>query len=140
MHRSATPSLCSPLRAFSFTRGGFTLIELLVVLSIIAFLLTLSLPRYFHSVDKSKETVLKENLRVTRETIDKFFDDTGRYPESLQELVDRKYLRSLPVDPITGTNSAWVLVAPDDPSKDGVYDVKSSATGQATDGTAYADY
>lgn len=78
---------------------GFTLIELLVVLAIVAFLLTLSLPRYFHSIDKSKETVLKENLRVTRETIDKYYDDTGHYPDSLQDLVDHHYLRALPVDP-----------------------------------------
>ncbi|WP_081488672.1 type II secretion system protein [Cupriavidus basilensis] len=121
-------------------RQGFTLIELLVVLSIIALLLTLSLPRYFHSVDKAKEAILMENLRVTRETIDKFLDDTGRYPESLQELVDRHYLRSLPVDPLTENNGTWLLIPPVDPAKGGVYDVKSTAPGQTRDGISYADF
>ncbi|EHP44251.1 type II secretion system protein G [Cupriavidus basilensis OR16] len=113
---------------------------MLVVLSIIALLLTLSLPRYFHSVDKAKEAILMENLRVTRETIDKFLDDTGRYPESLQELVDRHYLRSLPVDPLTENNGTWLLIPPVDPAKGGVYDVKSTAPGQTRDGISYADF
>lgn len=118
---------------------GFTLIELLVVLAIVAFLLTLSLPRYFHSIDKSKETILKENLRVTRETIDKYYEDNGHYPDTLQELVDRHYLRALPVDPLTESNRTWVIVPPDDPTKGAVYNVKSAAPGQARDGTPYAD-
>ncbi|WP_427308965.1 type II secretion system protein [Cupriavidus sp. H39] len=120
--------------------GGFTLIELLVVLSIIAFLLTLSLPRYFHSVDKSKETILKENLRVTRETINQFFEDTSRYPESLQELVDRRYLRALPVDPLTESSSTWLVVPPTDSTKGAVYDLKSTAPGQTSEGFAFADF
>ncbi|MCT7313294.1 type II secretion system GspH family protein [Ralstonia sp. CHL-2022] len=120
-------------------RDGFTLIELLVVLAIVAFLLTLSLPRYFHSIDKSKETILKENLRVTRETIDKYYDDTGHYPDSLQDLVDHHYLRALPVDPLTGSNSTWVIIPPDDSTKGAVYTLKSSASGQTAEGTPYAD-
>lgn len=120
-------------------RDGFTLIELLVVLAIVAFLLTLSLPRYFHSIDKSKETILKENLRVTRETIDKYYDDRGYYPDSLQELVDRHYLRALPIDPLTGSNGTWILIPPDDSAKGVVFNLKSSASGQTTEGTPYAD-
>ncbi|AOY90753.1 type II secretion system protein G [Cupriavidus sp. USMAA2-4] len=119
---------------------GFTLIELLVVLAIVALLLTLSLPRYFQSIDKSKETILRENLRITRETIDKYFDDRGRYPDSLQELVDRHYLRALPMDPITQSNTTWVIVPPEDPGKGGVFSIKSPAIGQAQDGTPYADF
>jgi general secretion pathway protein G len=83
---------------------GFTLIELLVVLSIIALLLTLAVPRYFNSIDVAKEAVLRENLHLVRETIDKFYADKGRYPESLDELVSEKYLRALPYDPITGSS------------------------------------
>ena len=80
---------------------GFTLIELLVVLAIVATLLTLVAPRYFSQLETSKEVVLKDNLRSTREVIDKFYGDIGRYPDSLDELVEKKYLRSLPFDPVT---------------------------------------
>jgi general secretion pathway protein G len=95
---------------------GFTLIELLVVLSIIALLLTLAVPRYIHSVDVAKEAVLSENLHLVRETIDKFYGDKGRYPESLEELVSERYLRSLPYDPITDSTSTWTIIAPPIPT------------------------
>ncbi len=110
---------------------GFTLIELLVVLSIVALLLTITLPRYFKSMDVSKETVLIENLRTTREAIDKFYADTARYPESLDELVAKRYLRSLPSDPVLGSSDAWTLIPPPGGAtgKGNVYDLKSSATG-----------
>ena len=80
---------------------GFTLIELLVVLAIIATLISIAAPQYFGASDRAKETVLREDLNVMREAIDKFHGDTGKYPESLQALVDRRYLRGSPVDPIT---------------------------------------
>lgn len=120
-------------------RRGFTLIELIVVLAIVSLLLTLALPRYFQSIDVSKETVLKENLRTVRETIDKFYGDTGRYPESLEEMVERKYLRSIPNDPITETRDTWVVIAPEGDAKGRVYDIRSSATGTATDGKPFAE-
>ena len=94
--------LAAGARVLPFARG-FTLIELLVVLSIIALLLSLAVPKYIHSVDVAKEAVLNENLHLVRETIDKFYGDKGRYPESLDELVNEKYLRALPFDPITGS-------------------------------------
>lgn len=118
---------------------GFTLIELLVVLSIVALLTTLALPRYFQSIDTAKENVLTENLRLVRETIDKFYGDTGRYPESLNELVEKKYLRSLPVDPITESATDWVIVPPDDPAKGNVYSIKSAASGNRRDGTPFSE-
>ncbi|WP_092416128.1 type II secretion system protein [Collimonas sp. OK307] len=118
---------------------AFTLIELLVVLAIVALLLTLAVPRYFQSIDTSKETILQENLRATRETIDKFYGDTGRYPESLDELVERKYLRALPYDPVTGSNATWIILAPDDPEKGKVYSIKSGALGNTRHGQAFAD-
>ena len=123
-------------------RRGFTLIELLVVLAIIATLLTLTLPRYFTSVDKSKETVLRENLHVTRDAISKYFGDKGKYPEALETLVQEKYLRSVPYDPITESRTTWVIVPPEDPQKagSGVYDVKSGAQGKASDGTLYSEW
>lgn len=118
---------------------GFTLIELIVVMAIVSLLLTLALPRYFQSIDLSKETVLKENLRTVRETIDKFYGDTGRYPESLEELVERKYLRGIPADPITETRDAWIIVAPEGDAKGRVYDIRSSAQGNTIDGKPFAD-
>jgi general secretion pathway protein G len=91
---------------------GFTLIELLVVMAIVATLLTLVTPRYFAQVDRAKEVALRETLAVTREAIDRFHGDHDRYPGSLEELVERRYLRSLPTDPITERSDTWVLLAP----------------------------
>ncbi len=116
------------------------MIELLVVLSIIALLLTLAVPKYIHSVDVAKEVVLIENLHLVRETIDKFYGDKGRYPESLDELVSERYLRALPQDPITGSASTWTLIPPATlDAKGGVYDLKSGAPGATTDGRPFAD-
>lgn len=117
---------------------GFTLIELLVVLAIMASLLTLVVPRYFQQTDRAQETVLKHNLVAVRDGIDKFFADTGRYPANLDELVSKKYLRELPLDPITGKRDTWIIVAPETGS--GVYDLKSGAEGTSNDGTPYSSW
>ncbi len=117
--------------------GGFTLIELLIVLAVIALMLTLALPEYFHSIAASKEKVLAENLHVTRNAIDQFYGDLGRYPESLQELVDKHYLRSLPFDPITDSATTWHIVPPEEQFPGNVYDLKSGAEGTERDGTPY---
>lgn len=119
---------------------GFTLIELLVVMAVLAMLLTLAMPRYFSSVEKSKEVALRHDLAVLRETIDRYYGDTGRYPDSLEELAAKKYLRKIAPDPITDSAATWIVVAPDDPHKGGVYDVRSGAPGKARDGTAYRDW
>jgi general secretion pathway protein G len=122
------------------TRRGFTLIELLVVLAVIATLLTLAVPRYFGSIDKSKEAVLKENLFQMRDAISRYHADKGKYPETLDALAADKYLRKVPVDPMTETASTWVVVPPSDPQKTGVYDVRSGAQGKGIDGTEYAQW
>lgn len=119
---------------------GFTLIELLVVLAIVSTLLLLVTPRYLHRVDASKETVLRDNLRAVRDTLDKFYGDNGRYPENLEELVEKKYLRGLPVDPITESESTWEIVPVPDGYKGAVYDIRSGATGTARDGKKYAEW
>jgi len=121
-------------------RAGFTLIELLVVLAVVATLLTLALPRYFSSVDKSKEAVLKENLHQMREAISRYQADKGRYPETLEALAADKYLRKVPLDPITESAVTWIVVAPQDPQKSGVYDVRSGAPGKGLDGSEYAQW
>ncbi|BEV07396.1 prepilin-type N-terminal cleavage/methylation domain-containing protein [Methylophilus sp. DW102] len=119
---------------------GFTLVELLVVLSILALLLSLALPRYFSGVQRAKEQALKQQLITTRKALDEFYADQGQYPESLQELVDKRYLDKLPWDPISEHNDAWVITAPELPLLGGVYTLHSSATGQASDGSAYTDW
>lgn len=120
-------------------RRAFTLIELLVVLAILATLLTFAAPRYFGSVERSKEAVLRENLAVLRDALDKHYADVGKYPDSLADLVARKYLRKVPTDPITNSSATWIIVPPQDAQKGGVFDVKSGAAGKAADGTPYGE-
>ncbi len=120
--------------------AGFTLIELLVVLGIVALLLTLAVPRFFPSIDNAKETILADNLRNTRAVIDQYYADTGRYPESLEQLVEKKYLRSVPVDPITESSTTWLIVPPDDATKGTVYSVRSGAPGSGRNGKPFSDW
>ena len=117
---------------------GFTLIELLVVMAILATLLSIAAPRYFESVERAKETTLRTDLRMLREAIDKYGADRGRLPDSLQGLVDQRYIRAVPVDPVTDTATDWVLVPHPDGVTAGVYDVKSGAPGNARDGSSFA--
>ena len=119
---------------------GFTLIELLVVMAIIAILVSIATPRYFNSVEKSKEVVLKEDLSTMRDAIDKYYGDSGKYPDSLDDLVTKKYLRKLPVDPITDRADTWVVVPPVDADKGGVFDLRSGAPGNGRDGTSYSSW
>jgi general secretion pathway protein G len=119
---------------------GFTLIELLVVMSIIALLLALAVPRYFHSVSRAREAVLKENLTLIRDALDKHYADTGSYPANMEALVARKYLRKVPEDPVTESASTWVLIPPEKPQKGGVFDVKSGAPGNSLAGDAYSTW
>jgi len=114
---------------------GFTLIEMIVVLSIVALLLTIALPRYFGAVDKSKDVVLQENLKVLRVTLDKYYADKGRYPQRLEELVEGKYLRAIPIDPVTESTETWILIPPDE--EEGIADVKSGAQGFTQNGQNY---
>ena len=111
-----------PPRA-STARRGFTLIEMLVVMTLIALLLTLAVPRYFSALDNGRLNVQRQNVATLRDAIDKFFGDQGKYPESLDELVTKRYLRQVPVDPVSGAPD-WVVIAPQDPTLGAVYDVQ----------------
>ncbi len=119
---------------------GFTLLELLVVMAIIATLLTIAVPRYFRSLERSRETVLREDLVTLRDSIDKFHGDTGKYPETLAMLVEKGYMRAIPVDPIAKVADRWVVTNADEPDDTGVKDVHSGAEGNGQDGTPYATW
>lgn len=119
---------------------GFTLIELIVSLAIVATILSLAAPRYFGNIDKTKEAVLREDLYVLRDAIDKFYSDNNKYPAALEDLVTQKYLRSIPVDPFTQSIHSWIVTPPADPSLGAVFDVHSSAPNKALDGTWYRDW
>jgi general secretion pathway protein G len=120
--------------------SGFTLIELLIVMAIIATLLSIAVPRYFHSLQHARETVLKQDLLLMREAIDKYYADLNEYPEKLPDLVEKKYLRSVPVDPFTRLADTWTVVASEDPDHPGVRDVQSGAPDLASNGTAVATW
>ena len=108
---------------------GFTLVELMVVLTVIGLLLSIIVPDYVGRVRRAEEAVLKENLVVMRDALDKHYADAGKYPRSLDELVVKRYLRAIPPDPFTQSPGTWVAVPPSDPQKGGVYDVRSPAKG-----------
>jgi general secretion pathway protein G len=105
--------------------SGFTLIELVIVMATIGLLLTLAVPRYFQTIENGKINVQRQNIATIRDAIDKFYGDQTRYPETLDELVRLKYLRAIPVDPLTQSRD-WVPVPPQDPTLGGVYDVRSA--------------
>lgn len=115
------------------------MIELMVVMAVIALLLTLVAPRYFNQEAKARESALLYNLQMLRKTIDDFHADKGHYPETLQALVDARYLRAIPQDPINGRADAWRLI-PAQGESIGIYDIKSGAEGQALNGTRYSEW
>jgi general secretion pathway protein G len=121
-------------------RLGFTLIEVLVVLTIVALLLSLVLPRYFGSLTRADEAVLKENLFLMRDAIDKHFADTGRYPDTLEELASKKYIRSVPHDPFTKSQTTWVVIPPSEAALGAIFDVRSGASGTGRDGKPYEQW
>jgi len=127
-------------QATGVRRQGFTLIELLVVMAIIAILVSIAAPRYFNSVQKSKEAVLRQDLSTMRDALDKYYSDHDKYPDALEDLVSKKYLRKIPVDPITDSATTWVAVPPENPELGGVFDLHSGAPGNGRDGTPYSSW
>jgi general secretion pathway protein G len=121
--------------------AGFTLIELVVVLAIVGLLASLAMPRFSAGLERSKETVLRQNLAALRSAIDQYRADTGALPQSLDDLVARRYLREVPLDPVTEARTTWVPVpAPADAEQQGVFDVRSGAPGTSSDGSPYSDW
>lgn len=127
-------------RAGRTATHGFTLIELLIVMAIIGTLLSIAVPRYFRSLQHARETVLKQDLSILREAIDKYYADLNQYPEKLPDLVDKHYVRSVPVDPFTRLADTWTVVASDDPDHPGIRDIQSGAPDIASNGTPVASW
>ena len=109
-------------------------------MAIIATLLTLVVPRYFKTVDRSKEKVLLTNLVTMRDSIDKYYGDHGRYPAGLETLVTDKYIREIPADPITESTETWVTAPSKEIDSPGVYDVHSGATGTGLNNKPYSEW
>ena len=118
---------------------GFTFIELMVVMAIIASIIAIAMPRYFDGLERSKETALKQNLKEMREAIDHYHSDKGDYPGTLQTLVSERYLRFIPVDPITETSDSWQVTSPPDNSNR-VYDIASGSNTKSRNGEAYSTW
>jgi general secretion pathway protein G len=127
-------------KAVGAAMRGFTLIELLVVMAIIGTLLSIAVPRYFRSLQHARETVLKQDLAILREAIDKYYADLSLYPEALPALVEKRYIRAMPVDPFTKVTDTWTLVPSEDPDHAGIRDIHSGAADIASDGTPVASW
>ncbi len=119
-------------------KNGFTIVELLVVLAIIALLLSIVVPRYMDKIDESKEVALRQNLISLRHSIDKFYADKGYYPEKLKDLVDKRYLREIPIDPMTGERY-WKTTI-DTQEGHGIYDVSSFSNDLGSDDKHYSEW
>jgi len=125
-------------------RRGFTLIEMIIVFTMIGILVGLALPQFKNAARKARESTLKEDLTILRTQIERYFTDKSKYPSSLQTLVDDKYLRKIPVDPVTGLSN-WVEVREEPTTEDliepgyqaGITDVHSASELLGMDGTAY---
>jgi general secretion pathway protein G len=120
--------------------AGFTLLELLVVMAIIGTLLSIAVPRYFHALARARETVLRQDLSLLREALDKYNADLNEYPDTLGKIAERRYLRAVPVDPFTKVADSWVPVPSEDPDHPGIRDVHSGAADVAADGTPVATW
>ena len=122
---------------------GFSLLELMIAMFILIILLSVALPTYQRSVQHARETVLKENLWQMRKSIDQYNADKGKLPKSIDDLVEGKYLRERPVDPVTDTTE-WEEIHDADPNspdgEEGMVNVKSTSQEQDSEGKAYSEY
>jgi general secretion pathway protein G len=128
-------------------KNGFTLIEMLIVFALIGILVGLGLPQYKYATKRARESVLKENLFQMRTLIDQYYADKGKYPYSLQALVDEQYLRFIPIDPITRSSETWIempeILSEEDlimAVEPGIANVLSGSELKSLDGTLYSTW
>jgi general secretion pathway protein G len=133
------------------TQQGFTLLELIIVIAIIGILAAIAMPKLMHTPDKAKEAVLRTDLRTFRDVIDQYYADKGKYPETLDVLVEDDYLRAIPIDPMTKSADTWAVeyeepklddAAPesDSEAQPGIMDVHSGSDLTASDGRPYSEW
>jgi general secretion pathway protein G len=126
-------------------RRGFTIIELMIVMTIVGVLVAVAVPMYTKSIVRSRETVLKQNLSTLRAVIDEYTFDKGKAPQSLNDLVTEQYLRMVPSDPMTGSNTSWKIIMEDavtsvNQTEPGIYDIRSGSDKKSLEGTAYNEW
>ena len=122
------------------TRKGYTLIEMMIVISIISILATMAMPSFQRSLIRAKETNLRRTLFIMRDTIDQYYADHGRYPDSLQDLETDKYIRQIPMDPFTGSSDTWITIPPEGFAEGNIYDVHSGSDKVSLEGTPYNEW
>jgi general secretion pathway protein G len=132
-------------RSTSRRRWGFTLIELMIVMAVIAVLMSIALPIYTRSIQRSKESVLKNNLFTLRTVIDEYTYDKQKAPQTLDDLVSDGYLRQVPIDPMTGDATSWKLIMEDatntvSQTMPGIFDVRSGSDATSLEGTPYSEW
>ena len=128
------------LKTWLKDQQGYTLIEMMIVISIISILATMALPSFQKQLVRAKETNLRRSLFIMRDTIDQYFADHGRYPGSLQDLETEKYVRQIPMDPLTGQTSTWITIPPEGFAEGNIYDVHSGSNKVSLDGTPYNEW
>ncbi len=119
---------------------GFTLIEMLTVIAIMGILASIATPSFMRSILRSREVSLENTLFVLRDVIDKHYADHGNYPDSLEILKEKKYIREIPKDPITASNDTWIIIEPEGDGLTGVYDIHSGSKKISLSGTPYNEW
>ena len=132
-------------RSGNSARRGFTIIELMIVMTVIAILVSMAVPYYQKTIIRSKEALLRNNLFTLRTVIDEYTIDKAKAPQSLQDLVTEGYLRTVPVDPMTGSDQTWRVIMEDamssvNQTEPGIFDVQSGSDRTSLEGTPYAEW
>jgi general secretion pathway protein G len=143
--KQATPALHPEPCSLNPASSGFTLLELMIVMVVIGLLAAIAIPAYTTNIRHAKEAVLKEDLHVLRQSIDSYTVDKQKAPQSLDDLVQSGYVKTMPIDPFTHRSDTWMTVQADtlmslDQTEAGIDDVHSGSQETAIDGTSYSSW